>query len=100
MKENHEWKDKVLKMSSGIRRKVMEHTIKNNGGYLSQAYSSVDILAALYGRIMNPGPSTAPMIPPPFPGVPSAGNYFKKKIGNLRNLSENLYIGKIYVTAV
>ncbi len=74
MNDKTNWKDEVLRMSAGIRRRVMEHTIKNNGGYLSQACSSADILATLYGKIMNLGESTAPMIPPPFPGVPSSKN--------------------------
>jgi transketolase len=52
----------------------LEHTINNNGGYLSQACSSAEIWAALYTRILNIGPSEAPLIPAPFPGVPSATN--------------------------
>ncbi len=57
-----------------IRRRVLDSVIRNNGGYLSQACSSAEILATLYTRVMNLGPSLAPMIPLPFPGVPSAQN--------------------------
>jgi len=64
----------VQRAAAGIRRRVMEYTIKNNGGYLSQACSSAEILSTLYLRLMNLGPSTAPMVPPPFSGVPGAGN--------------------------
>jgi len=57
-----------------IRRRVLEHTIKNNGGYLSQACSSAEILASLYSGIMNLEPVKTPMFPKPFMGVPSAAN--------------------------
>ena len=42
-------------------------TIKNNGGYLSQACSAAEILATLYEGLMYLGPSEGPMVPPPFP---------------------------------
>lgn len=57
-----------------IRRRVLEHTLRNNGGYLSQACSSAEILATLYLKIMNLGPCTAPMLPRHFAGPPSANN--------------------------
>lgn len=57
-----------------IRMRVLDYVIRNNGGYLSQACSSAEILAALYARVMRLGPSLAPMVPAPFPGVPGAGN--------------------------
>lgn len=58
----------------GIRRRVFEHTIRNNGGYLSQACSSAEQLAWLYNEELKLGPPTLPMIPEPFGGVPSANN--------------------------
>jgi transketolase len=58
----------------GIRRRVFEHSIRNNGGYLSQACSAAEQLAWLYNEELNLGPSTLPMIPKPFGGVPSASN--------------------------
>lgn len=64
----------MLQTAQGIRRRVLEHTIKNNGGYLSQACSSAEIIAALYLEIMNIGPAVAPLIPPPFRGVPGPNN--------------------------
>ncbi len=64
------WLERSQQMAQGIRRRVLKHTILNNGGYLSQACSSADILAVLYTRSMHLGPSTAPRIPVPFPGVP------------------------------
>lgn len=58
----------------GIRRRVFEHVIRNNGGYLSQACSSAEQLAFLYNEGLHLGPPTLPMIPAPFAGVPSAAN--------------------------
>jgi len=68
------WVAAVRKSARGIRRRVMEHTIANNGGYLSQACCAAEILSTLYLKTMRLGPSIAPMIPPAFPGVPSAAN--------------------------
>jgi transketolase len=58
----------------GIRRRVFEHCMRNNGGYLSQACSSAEQLAWLYNEQLNLGAPTLPMIPEPFGGVPSAEN--------------------------
>ncbi len=58
----------------GIRRRVFEHTMRNNGGYLSQACSAAEQLAFLYNEALNLGQPVLPMIPEPFRGVPSADN--------------------------
>jgi transketolase len=58
----------------GIRRRVFEHSIRNNGGYLSQACSAAEQLAWLYNEELRLGAPTLPMIPKPFGGVPSASN--------------------------
>ena len=68
------WQDEVKQVALGIRRRVFEHTMKNNGGYLSQACSSAELLATLYVKILNLGPSIAPPIPRPFAGPPGANN--------------------------
>ena len=39
----------------GIRRRVFEHSIRNNGGYLSQACSAAEQLAWLYNEELNLG---------------------------------------------
>ena len=62
-------------VAHGIRCRVFEHSMRNNGGYLSQACSAAEQLAFLYNEALNLGPSTMPLIPPPFAGVPSAGNH-------------------------
>jgi transketolase len=58
----------------GIRRRVFEHSMRNNGGYLSQACSAGEQLAWLYNEALNLGQPTLPMIPKPFEGVPSPSN--------------------------
>ena len=62
-------------VAHGIRCRVFEHSMRNNGGYLSQACSAAEQLAFLYNEALNLGPSTMPLIPPPFGGVPSVGNH-------------------------
>ncbi|MDH5716373.1 MAG: transketolase [Spirochaetia bacterium] len=71
--------DIILNTALEIRRIVFEHTIKNKGGYLSQACSSADFLAALYAKLLNLGKSTAPEIPSLFSGNPSAKNLHYKR---------------------
>ncbi|MEW5960038.1 MAG: thiamine pyrophosphate-dependent enzyme [Chloroflexota bacterium] len=68
------WQEDVQRVADGIRRRVLQYTVSNNGGYLSQACSSAEIFATLYTKIMKLGPSAAPLIPPPFPGVPGPHN--------------------------
>lgn len=63
----------IQRIAHGIRRRALELTIEQDGCYLSQALSSAEMLALLYGRLLKLGPSTAPMIPEPFPGVPRPG---------------------------
>lgn len=58
----------------GIRRRVFEHAMRNNGGYLSQACSAAEQLAWLYHEELDLGPPTLPMIPKPFGGVPHPDN--------------------------
>ncbi|MET3614037.1 transketolase [Rhizobium aquaticum] len=58
----------------GIRRRVFEHSILNNGGYMSQACSAAEQIAWLYNEELKLGQPTLPMIPKPFGGVPSASN--------------------------
>ncbi|MDD4142825.1 MAG: hypothetical protein PHR20_08600 [Bacteroidales bacterium] len=52
----------------------MDHTLKNNGGYLSQACSSAEIFAALYLNVLKLGKVERPIVPAQFPGVPGANN--------------------------
>ncbi len=68
------WQDEVKRVARGVRRRVLEHTVNNNGGYLSQACSAAEILATMYIRIMNLGTTENPLLPQPFAGVPGPDN--------------------------
>ncbi|WP_127144391.1 transketolase [Pelagibacterium montanilacus] len=61
-------------IAHGIRRRVFFHSMRNNGGYLSQACSAAEFLALMYNEVLNLGAPTLPMTPKPFMGVPSASN--------------------------
>ncbi len=67
------WQDEAKRVARGIRRRVLEHVIRNKGGYLSQACSAGEILATLYTKVLNLGP-VGPLLPGPFPGVPGPSN--------------------------
>jgi transketolase len=68
------WQNEVRRVARGIRRRVLQHTISANGGYVSQACSAAEILATLYVKAMHLGPVAAPIVPPPFTGVPGPAN--------------------------
>jgi transketolase len=68
---NHRSTEEV---AAGIRKRVFLHTMRNNGGYLSQACSAAESLAFLYNEALHLGEPTLPRIPLPFAGVPSAHN--------------------------
>ena len=69
---NHQQIDQI---AARIRRRVFEHVMKHDGGYLSQALSSAGIFACLYGDAMNLEPMSAPLDPQPFEGVPASTNH-------------------------
>lgn len=66
--------NKVQNMANGIRARVLELTLKKNGCYLSQALSSAEIIASLYGSILELGESEAPFKAPKFYGIPGKEN--------------------------
>mmetsp|Transcript_25561 Transcript_25561/g.53393 ORF Transcript_25561/g.53393 Transcript_25561/m.53393 type:complete len:1020 (+) Transcript_25561:329-3388(+) len=63
----------IERVAMAVRRRVLEYTLKNNGGYLSQACSSAETLATLYLCSLRLGPSVSPSIPGPFRGSPGPG---------------------------
>jgi transketolase len=63
----------VERVATAVRHRVLEHTLRNNGGYLSQACSSAGTLATLYLRALRLGPSIASSVPGPFRGSPGPG---------------------------
>ncbi|HOA12383.1 MAG TPA: 1-deoxy-D-xylulose-5-phosphate synthase N-terminal domain-containing protein [Myxococcota bacterium] len=68
------WKVDVALLADRVRRAVLEHTLDNDGGYMSQACSSAELLATLYGRFMNIGMPDRPIEPRPWLGTPRHGN--------------------------
>lgn len=68
------WQDDVRRTARAVRRRVLAHTLTNNGGYLSQACSAAEILATLYQKVMKLGPSEGPPVARPFAGVPGPNN--------------------------
>ncbi len=73
-KSSEGWQVRVQQVADAIRRRVLDHTLRHNGGYLSQACSAAEVLATLYLRVMHLGPSQGPLVPLPFPGVPGPDN--------------------------
>lgn len=69
-----DWRPATQAVADRIRMRVLDHVLRSNGGYMSQALSSAEIFAMLYARILRLGPRTAPMIPRPFAGVPGPDN--------------------------
>ena len=69
-----DWRLETQAVADRIRTRVLDHVLRSNGGYMSQALSSAEIFAMLYTRILRLGPSTAPMTPRPFAGVPGPDN--------------------------
>lgn len=64
---------RIEAIANGIRRRVLQHSIANNGGYMSQACSSAELLSCLYGGVLNFAPLGEPIDPPSFIGVPAVG---------------------------
>lgn len=69
----NDWQISVREMAAGIRRRVLAHTLAWNGGYLSQACSSAEIFAVLYGRVLKLQPLAKPIVPERFHETPKAG---------------------------
>lgn len=69
-----DWRNDTQDVANRIRTRVLDHVLRNNGGYMSQALSSAEIFSMLYTKTLKLGPSTAPMIPRPFAGVPGPDN--------------------------
>jgi transketolase len=69
-----DWQAEVRAKARGIRCRVLEHALAHGGGYVSQACSSAEVLAALYLRLLRLGPVPRPLLPAPFAGVPGPDN--------------------------
>ena len=64
--------DRLARMAAEIRWRTLALTLERDGCYLSQATSSAEILASLYGEILHLGPAETTTAPP-FAGVPGPG---------------------------
>jgi transketolase len=73
MSDNSAQIAQIEKIAKGIRRRVLQHSIANNGGYMSQACSAAELLSCLYGGVLNFAPLGEPIDPPSFIGVPEVG---------------------------
>ncbi len=69
--------ERIEQIAAGVRRRVFEHTLKHNGGYLSQALSASEIFAALYAGGMRLAPCKRPLKPGRFAGVPGSSNNYR-----------------------
>ena len=67
------WQTSIQQIANGIRRRVLAHTLAWNGGYLSQACSSAEIFAVLYGRVLKLQSLEKPMMPERFHETPRIG---------------------------
>lgn len=64
----------IARIAAGIRRRVLAHTLSQNGGYMSQACSAAELLSCLYGGMLDLAPLYSPIAPPMFSGVPRVGS--------------------------
>jgi transketolase len=64
---------RIRGIADAIRRRVLDHVIANDGGYLSQACSSAEILATLYGGPIRLAALPSPLPVADFAGVPGPG---------------------------
>ena len=53
----------IEQIAAGIRRRVFEHVLAHDGGYLSQALSAGEIFAALYGSVLRLAPVEGSLLP-------------------------------------
>jgi transketolase len=71
---NNDWQVEANHIARNVRLRVLDHVLRNNGGYMSQACSAAELMTTLYVKVMKLGKSAAPLIPLPFAGVPGASN--------------------------
>lgn len=62
--------ERVRAIAAGIRRRVLDHVVTNDGGYLSQACSSAELFGVLYGGGARLAQLDAPLPATEFRGVP------------------------------
>ncbi|MDE0868554.1 MAG: thiamine pyrophosphate-dependent enzyme [Aquiluna sp.] len=60
----------LAEVAKGIRQRVLGHSLKNNGGYMSQACSAAELLSCMYGGLIDLPEVPEPLLPRPFAGTP------------------------------
>ncbi len=76
--------EEIAQAAHNIRKRILGLAIERGGCYLAQACSSAEIVASLYMRILNIGPSLGLKDAQAFPGVPGPDNMDYPK-GSLYN---------------
>jgi transketolase len=66
-----DWVAQVKRRAHRVRQRAAKVVAQNNGGYFIQANGSAEIMTTLFSRLMDLGPSTGPMVPSAFDGVPT-----------------------------
>jgi len=68
----------LSEVAEGIRKRVLAHSLKNNGGYMSQACSSAELLSCVYGGMVDLPEVSEPMLPWQFVGTPGKDGVNRK----------------------
>lgn len=68
----------LSEVAEGIRKRVLAHSLKNNGGYMSQACSSAELLSCIYGGMVDLPEVSEPMLPGQFVGTPGKDGVNRK----------------------
>lgn len=63
----------MAEIAHNVRLRVLDHTLQNRQGYMSQACSAAEILGAIYGGAIKLGTVSEPYEPPRFSEVPAPG---------------------------
>lgn len=105
MTPEKDWVERVKHQAHRVRQRATRVCAVNNGGYFIQACGSAEIMNTLFTRLMDLGPSTGPMEPDKFDGVPRPGE--PMLIGDIYNgdkdrfyLSPAHYALGLYATLV
>jgi len=69
---------KLAEVAKGIRQRVLSHSLKNNGGYMSQACSAAELLSCMYGGLVDLPELDEPLLPRSFEGTPGIGGVNRK----------------------
>ena len=90
----------IQAVANGIRKQILGVALKTGGCYLAQACSSAEIIASLYTRVMNLGPSVGSWEPIPFPGVPGPDNMdYQRRLLRITALPHRIRIVSSYPAA-